>query len=111
VKPVAAQFEFAPQFSVIVDFTVEGNYRVGVVRNDWLVSADEIDDFQTRCAHRADARTENTLLVRPAMEKRGGGAFNAPVVRIPVFMSETGYPTQWSFPLIVQSNHPPRNVP
>jgi hypothetical protein len=89
---------------VIVDFAVERDGDILIVREDGLVAGSEVDNLETRSAQRAKAGLECALLVRPTMNQRGGGALNAARLRQPTFVSETNYSTQARDPLLLFQN-------
>src|SRR6266568_177869 len=69
-EPVPELLEFFPQFQVVVNLAVEGDPGIAVFGKNRLIARSEIDDFQSRCAHREKARLKYALLVRPAMDQR-----------------------------------------
>ena len=90
MKSVAELLQFRAQFQVIVDLAVEDDRRVAVVRRDGLVAGCKVDDLQPRRAQRANARPEDALLVRPAMNQRVDGALNPLGIGRPVLIRKTG---------------------
>ena len=99
---MAKLFQFAPQFEMVVDFAVEDDGDVAIIRQDWLVAGTEVDNLEPSRAHRAEARFEDALLVRPAMNQSGRGATNALGIRYPMFVGESNDSTQVSAPLPLQ---------
>src|SRR5580698_8558700 len=61
---MAELFQFGAQFQVIVDFAVEDDYSVAIQREDRLIAAFEVNNFQAGGAKRADFGLEDSLLVR-----------------------------------------------
>ena len=96
---MAECFQFAAQFLVVVDFAVEHDGDIAIFRQNRLVAGAEVDDLEPRRAHGAEARLEHTLLVRSAMNQRGGGVPNAIGIRHPIFVGETNDSTQARAPL------------
>ena len=45
MKPVPQLFKFSAQLEVIVDFSVEDNGRVAIIRNDRLVATLQVNNF------------------------------------------------------------------
>src|SRR5579862_1001745 len=84
---------------MIVDFAIEHNGNILIVRQDGLIAGGEIDNLETRGAHRAWARLKRALLIRSTMSQCGGGALNAARLRPPAFVSKTNYSTQARDPL------------
>jgi hypothetical protein len=50
-ETVPALFEFAPQFEMIVDFSVEDNSGVAILGENGLVPSVQVNDFETGGAH------------------------------------------------------------
>jgi hypothetical protein len=86
---------------VIVDFAIEHDRDITIVREEGLVAGSEINNLEARSADRANAGLERTLLVRSTMNQRGGRALNATGIRYPTFMSETNYATQADVPRLL----------
>ena len=91
---MAELFQFGAQFQVIVDFAVEDDYSVAIRREDRLIAALEVNNFQAGGAKRADFGLEDALLVRAAMDEGRRGAPDAVRIGRPIFMGETGDATQ-----------------
>src|SRR5580692_362478 len=106
MKPVAQLFKFPAQLKMVVNLPVEDNRRVAIIRDDGLVSALQVNNFQARSAHRKDARTKNPALIRAAMSQRSGSPFDALRLGGPIFMCESGYPAQIPTPFACQSRQP-----
>src|SRR5580692_12486315 len=87
---MAEFFQFGAQFQVIVDFAVEDDYSVAIRREDRLIAAFEVNNFQAGGAKRADFGLEDALLVRAAMDEGRRGAPDAVRIGRPIFMGETG---------------------
>ena len=101
VEAMAECLQFAPQFHVVVNFAVEHNGDIAVVRDNRLVAATEVNDLEPRRAHRAHARLKHSLLVRPTMNQRGGCVLNAIGIRHPTLMGETDDSTQRRTPQLL----------
>jgi hypothetical protein len=85
---------------VVVNFPVEHDRQVTVLREDRLITGIEVYDLEPRRAQRADTGLEHTLLVWSAMDQRGGGFLNSIGIRCPMFMGETNDATQATAPLL-----------
>jgi hypothetical protein len=94
---MAKALQFAPQFLMVVYFAVEDDGRVFCLNR--LVTGVEVDDFQTSCTHRTESRSEDTLLVRPAVNQGCGSISNAIGICGPSFISKSGDSTQVLTPL------------
>ena len=62
---------------MIVDFAVEDDYGVAVCREDGLIAAFQVNNFQASGAERAYFGSEDALLVRAAMDEGRRGAPDA----------------------------------
>ena len=87
---MAERFQFGAQFRMIVDFAIEDDYGVAVWREDGLVAAFEVNNFQAGGAERADFGAEDALLVRATMDEGRRGAPDAVWIGRPISMCETG---------------------
>ena len=87
---MAAPLQLRSQFRVVVDFAVEGDDRVAILRNDGLIAAVEVDDLQPRGAQRNGLRFKDALLVGPAMNDRLNGAPDTSGARMEFEISESG---------------------
>src|SRR5580692_6195367 len=101
---MAQRLQFAPQFHVVVNFAVEHNGDIAVVRKNRLVAATQVNNLESRRAHRAHARLKHSLLVRPTMNQRGGCVLNAIGIRHPTFMGETDDSTQSCIPRLLSKS-------
>src|SRR5260370_32195273 len=79
---------------MVVNFPVEDNRGVAIIRNDRLITTLEVDNLQSRRAHRKYARAKHAALIGPAMSKRSRGAFDALRFRRPILMCKAGYTAQ-----------------
>ena len=75
---------------MIIDFTVEDDNGVTIRREDGLVAAFEVNNFQAGGAEGADFGAEDALLVWAAMDEGRRGAPDAVWIGRPIFMCETG---------------------
>src|SRR5579862_3997900 len=71
-KTVAAAIQLAPQLRVIINFSVEDDHGAAVSAHHGLIAAGEIDDLQPHGAERNPRRLVDPLLVRAAVNQRGG---------------------------------------
>ena len=60
-------------FGEVVDFTIENQDGVAVIAAHGLLARNEVDDLQPHGTERHVGRFEYALLVRAAVEQRGGG--------------------------------------
>ena len=93
------RFQLGAQFQVIVDFAIEDDYDVAILREDGLVAAFQVNNFQARCAQGANFGSEDALLVRAAMNKGRRGAPDAVRIGRPVFMCKSSNTAQIPIPL------------
>jgi len=100
-ETMAERFQFGAQFQVVVDFAVEDDYGVAIRREDGLVAAFEVDNFQARGAEGADFGAEDALLVRAAMDESRRGAPDAVGFGRPIFMGKASDTAQIPTPLSV----------
>src|SRR5580704_7428510 len=96
---MAEFFQFVAQFQVVVDFPVEHDGYVAIVRQNRLVAGPEVYNFEPRSAHRTNAGLEDTLLVRSTMNQCGGSVPNTIGIRYPAFVGKTNDSTQVRAPL------------
>src|ERR1700685_3991081 len=96
---MAERFQFGAQFQVIVDFSVEDDDGVAILRKDRLITTFEVNDFQAGGAEGADFGAADALLVGSAMDEGRRGAPDAIWIRRPIFMCETGDAAQIAIPL------------
>src|SRR5580698_9862640 len=75
---------------MIIDLTVEDDNGVTIRREDGLVAAFEVNNFQAGGAEGADFGAEDALLVWAAMNEGRRGAPDAVWIGRPIFMCETG---------------------
>src|ERR1041385_4811672 len=93
VETVAQIFEFAPERSVVVDLTVEGDHQVAVLADHGLIPTREIDDLQAHGTQGNGLRMEDVLLVGAAVEQRCRHPAADTFPYRPEFMRKTGYAT------------------
>src|SRR5271167_4332577 len=93
----ATAFQLRAQLQMIVDFTVERDYRTSGRVRDGLIATVQIDDLQTRRTERDSSRFENALLIRPAMQQRCHRILNSAWMRSAITMREPGDPAQLSY--------------
>jgi hypothetical protein len=86
--------KFVPELKVIVDFAIEYQGHIAVVRKNGLVAGIQIEDLEPGRAQRGTAGTEDALPVRPSMSEGCSGALDAIRLWYPIFMSEPNYSTQ-----------------
>ena len=72
---VAERFQFAAQFRMVINFTVEDDRIVSVFGVHRLIAAGKIDNLQADCAEGNVVRFVNALLVRASMVQ----TLNSPV--------------------------------
>jgi hypothetical protein len=111
VKPVPELFQFSAKFEMVIDFPVKGNRCIAIIRDDGLVSALQIDNFQACRAHREKARTVDSALIRAAMRQRRGGLFDSLGLRRPIFVCKSRNPAQVREPLVHRQIEPASQSP
>ena len=70
LEAVAQSFQLAPDFEMVIDFAIEDDDRIAIFGKDRLVAVGEIDNLQPGGAQGTALGTENSLLIRAAMNKR-----------------------------------------
>ncbi len=83
-------FQFRAQFEVIVNFAVENNPGMAVIREDWLIARGQVQNLQPRGTERKNRRLVDALLVWAAMHNRGRRRAYSLRRRDPVLMRESG---------------------
>ena len=100
-ETMTKRFQLGAQFQVIVNFAVEDDHGIAILREDWLVAAFQVNNFQARGAQGANFGSEDALLVRAAMNERRRGAPDAVWIGRPIFMCKTSNTAQIPIPLSV----------
>jgi hypothetical protein len=72
LKSVPQLFQLGAQFEVIVNFTIEDDAAISVLRQNGLIAGIEVNDFEASGAQGKEFRLEYALLVRAAMDERFG---------------------------------------
>ena len=72
-ETVAERFQLGAQFQVVVDFAVEDDHGIAIVRKDGLVAAFEVNNFQARGAQASRCRIGRRL-AGPGRDERGVAA-------------------------------------
>ena len=70
---------------MVVDFAVEDDDGIAIVRKDGLIAGREVNNLEPGCAQRAIGRAKDSLLIRSAMKQGTGGLANALWAGIPRF--------------------------
>jgi hypothetical protein len=63
------RFQFPANFLVVVNLPVEGDSRVAIAADEWLVTAAKVDNLQAHGTKRRHAAFEYALLVGTAMRE------------------------------------------
>ena len=92
VEAVARFFQLGAEFQVVVDFAVEDDGRIAVVRLKRLVAGFQIENLEPGGSQRAGSGFVDTLLVRSAMDQCRRSFGNPLWARQSALMCETNYP-------------------
>ncbi len=103
-EAIAKLLQFTAQFEMIIDFAVEDDDGVAIVRYYRLISAFDIDNLEARRAQRNGFGFKNSLLVRTAVDNAGHRLLNAPGHRGAMSVRKAGNAAQ-------SSSLPPINRP
>ena len=99
METVAKAFEFPTQLEVVIDFAVEDDDGIAITREERLVARSEVENLQSGCAHRTQARVENSLLVGSAMRQGSGGGANPIRIGGPALLCKASNAAQRQNPL------------
>src|SRR5665213_907405 len=96
VETISALFQFAAQFQVIVDLSVEDDDVTAIRGHDGLISALYVDNLQPRRAERNVVGLKDALLIRTPMENARNRILNSAGRRGAMHVCKAGYAAQFS---------------